>query len=106
MSPGAVREVYSRHFFEHVDDVQRLLLAISRVLRPGGIMRVVVPHFSNPWFYSDPTHRTHFGLYTFAYFARCSIFKRPVPGYVRNVDYELTKVQLLFRSPPFRTRNA
>src|SRR6185312_2948084 len=37
------------------------------VLEPGGEFRAVVPHFSNLHFYSDPTHRTFFGLYTFSY---------------------------------------
>ena len=35
---------------------------------PGGAVDVVVPHFSNPYGFSDPTHVRFFGLYTFHYF--------------------------------------
>lgn len=39
--------VFSSHFFEHVDDelMDALLLEARRILRPGGVMVVLVPHF-------------------------------------------------------------
>jgi hypothetical protein len=62
-----------------------------------------VPHFSNPYFYSDPTHRRFFGLYSFSYFAEDKIFSRTIPGYSRLPDLVLQDVQLRFYSP-FRQR--
>ena len=62
-------EIYSRHPLEHVRNFLPLMAELHRVTRPGGRIEIIVPHFSNPYGYSDPTHVRHFGLYTFFYFA-------------------------------------
>jgi hypothetical protein len=64
----SVAEVYTRHTLEHVEKLLDLLAEIHRVTKPGGRVEVIVPHFSNPYGYSDPTHVRFFGLYSFFYF--------------------------------------
>jgi SAM-dependent methyltransferase len=104
---GSVDEVASYHFFEHVDDLARLLEELGRVMKSGGRLGVVVPHFSNPYFYSDYTHRRFFGLYTFCYLARGSLFRRQVPAYGITSMFELQDVRLGFKSTrPFYFRYA
>src|SRR5258706_13782735 len=78
---GCVDEVYGHHFVEHVESVSRLLAELARVVKVGGLVEFVAPHFSNPYFYSDPTHRSSFGLYTFSYFSINSPLHRKVPSY-------------------------
>lgn len=97
---GALGGVHSSHFLEHVDDLDRLLDELERTLAPAASMEIVVPHFSNPYFYSDPTHRRSFGLYTFSYLARDDILRRRVPAYCRTSAFELRSVSLRFKSPP------
>jgi hypothetical protein len=58
-----------------VPDLPRLIEELGRVMAPGAALTIIVPHFSNPFYYSDPTHRTPFGLYTMAYFCD-QIFSR------------------------------
>ena len=70
MPDGSVDAVYSYHFVEHLPDLARFIAGLRRVVRHGGRVLTVVPHFSNPYFYSDYTHHNHFGLYTFAYFSK------------------------------------
>lgn len=95
----SVDYVYSKHFFEHVSDLSRLIDEVSRVLKVGGTMYVIAPHFSNPYYYSDPTHRTPFGLYTFCYYARADeILRRQVPVYQRELVLSLQNVQLSFQT--------
>ncbi len=101
----AAASVHSFHFFEHVPDLDALLHETARVLDDGGVMEVVVPHFSNPYFYSDPTHRAFFGLYTFSYLADEKLFSRKVPNYGKGFGFELRSVDLVFKSP-FTGRNA
>lgn len=102
----SVDSVHSFHFFEHIANFQELLSNIARVLRPGGDLEVVVPHFSNPYFYSDPTHRTFFGLYTFCYYASESLFRRKVPTYQHTIQFDLISVDLVFKSTrPFFIRH-
>ena len=94
----SVDAVYSYHFVEHVPDVPKLMSELVRVVKPNGFVEFVVPHFSNPYFYSDPTHRSFFGLYTFCYFANESPFSRRVPTYGHKVGFNLVKVDLIFKS--------
>ena len=107
MPDGSVDEVHSFHFLEHVTDVAGLVGELARVLRAGGLAEIVVPHFSNPHFYSDPTHRSFFGLYSFSYFAEDRILTRKVPRYADAAEFELVQVDLVFKSaPPFYVRHA
>ena len=92
--------VHSSHFMEHVSDVERLIVELARVIRPGGRLDVIVPHFSNPYYYSDPTHRSQFGLYTFSYLALDPLLRRRVPTYQRDLAFELRNIRLRFKSPP------
>jgi SAM-dependent methyltransferase len=104
---GSVDAVASHHFFEHVDDLPRLMRELARAMKRGGELRVVVPHFSNPWFYSDYSHRRFFGLYTFCYLARSSCFRRKVPTYGFQPAFALSAVRLEFKSTrPFYVRHA
>ena len=95
---NSVERVSTSHFMEHVVDVPRLLSELSRVLVPGGVLKSVVPHFSNPFYYSDPTHRSPFGLYTMAYFCEQRLFSRGVPSYAIGVPLVLDKVRFGFKS--------
>lgn len=101
----SVSKVYAYHFIEHVPDVERLLVELSRVVKRGGLIEFVAPHFSNPYFYSDPTHRSFFGLYTFAYYATHAPFVRQVPTYGFKSNLAIKRVDLVFKSSrnfPFR----
>jgi ubiquinone/menaquinone biosynthesis C-methylase UbiE len=100
---NSVDTIHASHFFEHLPDLERLVDATGRVLKPGGRMTVITPHFSNPYFYSDCTHRTFFGLYTFSYLADEKLFKRKVPDYGGKREFDLARVDLRFKSP-FRIR--
>jgi ubiquinone/menaquinone biosynthesis C-methylase UbiE len=104
---GSVDEVYSSHFVEHLDDVGVFFGELGRVMKPGGTVEIIVPHFSNPYFYSDPTHRRFFGLYTFGYLAERSPFSRIVHPYQGELYFDVERVDLLFKSArPFYGRYA
>lgn len=104
MPDACLSACYSAHFFEHVDDLPRLIEELSRTLVPGARLTVRVPHFSNAYFYSDPTHSRFFGLYTMSYYARDGLLRRRVPNYGREPAFELEGVRLGFASP-FPVRN-
>ncbi|WP_092202466.1 methyltransferase domain-containing protein [Blastococcus tunisiensis] len=104
---ASVSSIYSEHFMEHIDDPLALLREAARVLKPNGDFRAVIPHFSNPAFYSDPTHRSFFGLYTFSYWVQSSGFRRGVPQYVDPVPLDLISARHVFKSSrPFYVRHA
>jgi predicted SAM-dependent methyltransferase len=89
--------IESFHFFEHIKDLNKLLNECSRVLKNDKKMRIVVPHFSNPYYYSDPTHENFFGLYTFSYFSKKDYFTRKVPKYYDGM-FNIFKIKLIFKT--------
>lgn len=95
---NSVDRITSNHVLEHLEDLPLLLTQVVRVLKPSGKMTATVPHFSNAFFYSDPTHKCFFGLYTFSYYFDQSIFSRTVPSYSRISGARLNSVRLGFRS--------
>ena len=105
--PCSVTMIESYHFMEHVTDFREMIYQCARILAEGGTMKMVVPHFSNPYFYSDYTHKTFFGIYSLSYFMNSDILKRVVPKYGNDLNIVLTDVKLVFRGErPFYIRHA
>jgi len=98
LEDNSIDEIYSFHFLEHVKDVNLMMREIYRVLKVGGKNIGAVPYFANPYFYSDPTHKTTFGLYTFSYFSKIPHFKRRVPTFYNDINFQINKVEFRFRS--------
>jgi SAM-dependent methyltransferase len=65
---ASVDEVLAKDVLEHVDLVP-VMRDLHRVLRPGGVLRIVGPHFTSAAAWVDPTHRTAFSVDTFGFFA-------------------------------------
>jgi ubiquinone/menaquinone biosynthesis C-methylase UbiE len=102
----SVDAIFTYHFMEHVEKVPDLLEVMARILKADGTLSITVPHFSNPHYYSDITHRQFFGLYTMSYFSTGGGLRRKVPTYQREIKYKLEDVRLIFKSsPPFYIRH-
>jgi SAM-dependent methyltransferase len=103
---NSVDEIYSSHLLEHINNFEALMRDIHRALKPGGKKIVVVPHHSNPYYYSDYTHKRFFGLYTFDYMGeRDPRYTRNVPRWYVDFKFKILERQLRFASPfPIRHR--
>jgi ubiquinone/menaquinone biosynthesis C-methylase UbiE len=96
---ASVDEIYSESFFEHVPDLEKLMSEIVRVLKPDGTNWMFVPHFSNPFYYSDYTHNRFFGLYTLRYFCGDGDqLKRKVPNFYSPIRIRILSQRLTFYS--------
>jgi SAM-dependent methyltransferase len=107
--------IVSRHVIEHVPDVMAFVTELYRIAKPGGRIRLVTPHYTNPDWPTDPTHRNHFNSYSFnTFIADRQVFDfytdvrlKPVKSYVsllslwRALGIELL-VNLDQRAPSFR----
>jgi len=57
--------VISRHVLEHVPDPMGFVTELHRITRPGGKINLIAPHYSNPDWATDLTHRNHLSSYSF-----------------------------------------
>jgi SAM-dependent methyltransferase len=56
------------HVIEHVTDVIRTMEEFHRLVRPGGEVFVVTPHYTDFSSFCDPTHRWHLNSFSLRYF--------------------------------------
>jgi hypothetical protein len=90
----SVHAVYCRHTLEHVTELLKLLGELHRVTHSEGRLEVIVPHFSNPYAYSDPTHVRFFGLYSFYYLSEESDQpRRKVPNFYVPQRFRVERVR-------------
>ena len=96
---NSVDEIYSGNVLEHIENLELLMKEIYRVLKPGGKKHIAVPHFSNPYYYSDPTHKNFFGLYSFYYYSdNQKDIRRKVPAYYFKEKFDVIDIELTFFS--------
>jgi SAM-dependent methyltransferase len=99
LAPSSVERIQATSLLEHIDQFERLLEEVCRVLSPNGTFYVSVPHWTNPLYYSDYTHRRFFGLATFDYFADPEDQTyRKVPVYAK-IRFRAVSTRLIFWSP-------
>jgi len=80
--PGnTFRRIEARHVLEHLHDVFGVMREVHRILRPGGVIRITVPHFSRGMTHAD--HKRCFDL-SFPYY-----FKPEFQGGYSGVRFEL-----------------
>lgn len=72
---GCFDEILCSDVLEHVEYIP-LLKDLHRVLKPGGVLTVKVPHFTSADNYVDPTHRKMFSFRTFEYFIEDAAYHR------------------------------
>ncbi len=93
----SVQSIHSRHTLEHVENFLPLMAELHRTCRPGAEIEIIVPHFSNPYFYSDPTHVRSFGLYTMSYLMdEARQPGRKVPAFYTKTRFSLIGVRFDF----------
>src|SRR4029079_2127281 len=60
--------VYASHVVEHIPDVIGFVTELHRIAKPGGRIRFITPHYTNPEWANDPTHIHLFNSYSFNVF--------------------------------------
>lgn len=65
---SSFNQIYLDNAIEHLDDVMHVMEEVYRILKRGGIAKVIAPYFRSPRAYIDSTHRHFFTVSSFAYF--------------------------------------
>jgi SAM-dependent methyltransferase len=88
---SSVDEVHFYHVLEHLTDPISKMEDIHRILRPGGILHMRVPHFSSMGAFSDMTHVRPFGYTSFDCFQ-----KGDAQHYYTSVEFKIRKKEIKF----------
>lgn len=106
--------IVASHVVEHIDDVLRLCDELHRIARPGALIRIATPHYTNPDSFIDPTHRHAFGYRTFEFvahpqhaalprpqeiFNRLTGMKASIAGWYTEPKFEIVERRITFRKP-------
>ena len=94
LESGSVHEVYCVHVLEHIQDLKGIMREIHRVLKPGGTLKIWVPHCFSPIAFGDSTHVRFFTFETLSQFDKKS------PGsYYYDFHFEMiqSKMQIFRR---------
>jgi SAM-dependent methyltransferase len=62
--------IIGNHVIEHLPDVMGFMAELYRIAKPGAKIKLLTPHYTNPDWPTDPTHRNHFNCYSFTAFTR------------------------------------
>lgn len=95
---NSVSELFTSHTLEHIQNFMSLMHEIHRIVEEGGRIEVIVPHFSCPLGFSDPTHVRFFGLYSMYYFVdeQHQPKERSVPCFYTNIRFRVESVRFHF----------
>ncbi|MGI8653769.1 MAG: class I SAM-dependent methyltransferase [Pyrinomonadaceae bacterium] len=74
-------EIVSYHVIEHVPDPTAFVTELYRITKPGGRIKILTPHYTNPDWPNDLTHRNHLNSYSFQNF----IPERQIFAFYTNV---------------------
>ncbi len=65
---GSFETLRAIHVIEHLSDVVRTMEEFHRLVRSGGHVHIVTPHYTDFSSFCDPTHRQHLNSFSFRYF--------------------------------------
>jgi SAM-dependent methyltransferase len=85
------------HVIEHVADIPRFLREVHRLGAAGARVRIATPHFSSLDSWTDPSHRHHLSLRSFAFFTE--------EGYLHQGRvFRIDRIELTFRRSALGSR--
>lgn len=80
------------NLMEHLSDIPSALREIHRILKPGGEVVIIVPHFSSDDSYADVTHKHHLSVRALdAFMPGISAF-----DYYVSFKFELIERRIIF----------
>ena len=89
-------DVICQDVLEHLEEIPRVMAEIHRIVKPGGLVRIRVPHYTSMDAYGDPTHRRYLSARSFDF---CLEGGRPLPGLRSDTKFRLRRRRIVFYRP-------
>lgn len=86
-----VDEIHMYHVLEHLQQPIKKMEELHRILKPGGIIYIRVPHFSSMGAFSDITHVRPFGFTSFDCFR-----KDDYHHFYTDVEFEIVEKKIKY----------
>lgn len=67
---NSVDEIHMYHVLEHLSEPIKKIEEMSKILKPGGLLYLRVPHFSSMGAFTDMTHVRPFSVFSFDCFVK------------------------------------
>ncbi len=93
---SSVDEIHTRHTLEHVRDPLVCISELFRVTKAGGVITVIVPHYSNHAYWADVTHLRPFSARAFEYYDLDHARRAGFPIYLPKVNLRTRSVNLTY----------
>ncbi len=90
---------YAFSVIEHLDDFFGVFSEIHRIVKAGGLIALLTPHFSNDGSFVDPSHKLHLAARSFDYFIEGTDLFASY-GFYSQVRFRLRQ-RLLMIEPPW-----
>ena len=84
-------EIYSSNVLEHLDDISKVINELHRIVKPNGLIRIIVPYYNCYGAYNDITHKHYFSHKAFEAF----YLKNTGVNYFTNKVFELKEIKLI-----------
>ena len=88
------------HIIEEVDNIFRVLGEVHRVAKPGAMVTIITPHYTDHASYCSPAHRWHLSSFSFWFFSD----KPAEYDYYAPANYKERRVHVETASPLARFR--
>jgi hypothetical protein len=95
---NSINKIYTRHVLEHIFKFSELVDELHRITKSDGEIEIIVPHFSNVYGFSDPTHLRFFGLFSMYYFVASKDQPniRKVPDFYSEKKFKVKSIYIDF----------
>lgn len=103
---NCVSEVYSRYALEHIPDNLAVISELFRVCKHNAVIKLILPHFSNPAWSDDLTHVYKYSTRTFEHYDHDMHELTGHPNYLPDVNIKVESAQLGWWPPQIIERKS